>query len=391
MTDLVHPLLTSENEVCQKIWTLNGLTFSCDFDSGNLLRVESIGKAHQYQVWVRPDNAGTIHENHNRTWFYFSVSGAQRGTHVEITIMNLNRQSKLYCNDYRVIYRSLPSNSIWTRIPGFVRGMMVEGQYQIKFRHQMEFDANTVFFAFCYPFSYGELQEKLQLLDSRAELFLRQDIYYHREVLVRSLMGRRVDLITISSCAGMQGAEEIRLDGLFPDTQSTRARQFQNKKVIFITARVHPGETPGSFVMDGVLDFALDPSDPRAKLLRDGYIIKLIPMLNPDGVALGHYRTDTLGANLNRFYDKPEASRHPAIFSTQQLFHHYHTHYGIRLYLDAHAHANKKGCFMYGNHVDNEEQQSEIMSYCKLLSYNTPYFDYSQCNFSSENMMALDR
>ena len=57
------------------------------------------------------------------------------------------------------------------------------------------------------------------------------DIYYHREVLCYSLEGRRVDLITISSCDGMVDECESRLAGLFPDTSTPRAKKFSGKKV----------------------------------------------------------------------------------------------------------------------------------------------------------------
>jgi len=39
-----------------------------------------------------------------------------------------------------------------------------------------------------------------------------------------------------------------------------------------------------------------------------------VPIINPDGVARGHYRADTNGLNLNRFYDKPCPQKHPTIW-----------------------------------------------------------------------------
>lgn len=42
-------------------------------------------------------------------------------------------------------------------------------------------------------------------------------------------------------------------------------------------------------MMKGVLDFLTGPSL-DAKMLRDNFVFKVIPMLNPDGVVCGNYR-----------------------------------------------------------------------------------------------------
>lgn len=61
-----------------------------------------------------------------------------------------------------------------------------------------------------------------------------------------------------------------------------------NRPLIFLSARVHPGETNASWVMKGTLEFLMG-SSPLAGSLRESYIFKIVPMLNPDGVVNGKW------------------------------------------------------------------------------------------------------
>ena len=145
-------------------------------------------------------------------------------------------------------------------------------------------------------------------------------IYFHRELVIRSLLNFRIDLITITDTSGIGEEREATLDNLFPDHPHTpRPRLFKNKKVVFLSARVHPGETQSSFVINGFLKFLLRDNDSRAEALRRKYVFKMIPMLNPDGVVHGHYRTDSQGVNLNRVYSNPSLKQHPPIYAARKL------------------------------------------------------------------------
>ena len=41
----------------------------------------------------------------------------------------------------------------------------------------------------------------------------------------------------------------------------------------------------------------------ESEFLRKNYVIYIIPMVNPDGVIFGNYRTNLLGKDLNRKWD----------------------------------------------------------------------------------------
>jgi hypothetical protein len=44
--------------------------------------------------------------------------------------------------------------------------------------------------------------------------------------------------------------------------EAERASLFEGKECIFITSRVHCGETPGPYMLQGMLDLLMDESNP---------------------------------------------------------------------------------------------------------------------------------
>lgn len=266
----------------------------------------------------------------------------------------------------------------------------------------------AVFIASNHPYSYDTLQRHLaawELLAQRKPVLSPSfpspvtecaPMYYHREVLCKTLDLHNVELLTISDTSGMRNDRMPLLctkRGI-PCSSATgsteRPFRFNNKLYVVLTARVHPGECPSSHMMHGCIDFLLNRSDPRAAALRQRFVFFIVPMINPDGVIRGHSRGDACGVDLNRMYRNPCFVKHPAPFCIRLVLQSLAAEKKLALFIDMHAHANKKGTFFYGNSM-TASQQLQALLYAKLVQLNTAYFEFPSCNFTESNMFAAGK
>jgi murein tripeptide amidase MpaA len=71
-------------------------------------------------------------------------------------------------------------------------------------------------------------------------------------------------------------------------------------------------------MMKGIIDYITGPSL-NAKILRDNFVFKLLPMLNPDGVINGSSRCNLAGVDLNRVWIDPNRKLHPTVFHMKNV------------------------------------------------------------------------
>lgn len=370
---------------------------------------------------------------------------------IDLVVRNMNNQSKLFKEGYKPWWRR--DGELWRRLPESNEtcfsfewgGEPAEGGtgLSIRWRSRLENGAGTTFFAFCAPFGYEDCQRLLDTLESRvyeasvacftgmqvnpswplrcisAELQeewsprVGHGIYFHRQQLGKSLDGRTIELLTITSSARQAwdavevvevvetppppedlgdsprsqveedppkaATGEDTLPSDLPDVGENAPHHFVGRPLIFLSARVHPGETPGQFAFLGLLRFLLS-ADPRAKELRDRFVFKLVPMLNPDGVARGHHRTNSLGLDLNRCYTSPTREEHEGVWLTKRILSHWSAQKRLLFCIDFHGHPSRRGCFLLGNKNSGIRQTWNI-AFARLCQLNSPHFDIDSCDF----------
>lgn len=171
---------------------------------------------------------------------------------------------------------------------------------------------------------------------------------------------------------------------------------YRKKKYCIVGARVHPGETPASWMMQGFLK-CLTGTSYQAEQLRKRVIFKIVPMVNPDGVVIGNYRTSMAGCDLNRRYDDPDFRFHPTVWSIKNMcedltqgdlsrgFGPITSPDDIIAFIDMHGHSRKKNVFIYGPPLPlHSSKYLQVRVIPKLLSEETEMFRFFGCRFQND-------
>lgn len=146
------------------------------------------------------------------------------------------------------------------------RGIKLFGKPVFRFRAPII--ADTLWVAYSYPYTNSDLNMLIKEIQNSPE-------------------------VTISTI----GKSEEGRDILKVHINRSVSAVSKTNQQIWVVCREHPGETPASFVCEGMIHALL--KHPAGKRLREVYGFSFIPILNVDGVAHGYYYHNANGVNLS--------------------------------------------------------------------------------------------
>ena len=117
--------------------------------------------------------------------------------------------------------------------------------------------------------------------------------------------------------------------------------------------------------MQGIIDYLTGPSL-DAKVLRDNFVFKLVPMLNVDGVVVGNYRCSLAGLDLNRMWREPSRRLTPTIYATKAMLRRLQEDREVVLFCDLHGHSRKHNVFCYGCENAKGDRQGRPFQVCTI-------------------------
>ncbi|XP_013368108.1 PREDICTED: cytosolic carboxypeptidase 4 isoform X2 [Chinchilla lanigera] len=375
----------------------NCLRFFSKFESGNLRKAIQV-REFEYDLLVNADVNSAQHQQ----WFYFKVSGMRAAIPYRFNIINCEKPNSQFNYGMQPtlysVREALLGRSSWIRTghdicyyknhyrqsAAVMGGASGKCYYTLTFAVTFPHSEDVCYLAYHYPYTYTALMTHLEILEKSINP---REIYFRQEILCQTLAGNPCPLVTITATPDSNSADNLE--------------QFRHRPYHVITARAHPGESNASWVMKGTLEFLIS-NDPVARLLRENFIFKIIPMLNPDGVINGNHRCSLRGEDLNRQWLSPKAHLQPTIYHAKGLLHYLSsTGRGPVVFCDFHGHSQKKNVFIYGCSIKETLWQAnctvgasallEDVSYRtlpKILDKLAPAFTMSSCSFLVEKSRA---
>ncbi|KHJ96915.1 zinc carboxypeptidase [Oesophagostomum dentatum] len=242
------------------------------------------------------------------------------------------------------------------------------GFYSIRFNVTFRNKGDICYFAYHYPYTYSFLKTAISKYLSQ----IPANLYYSNDVIGDSLGGNPINLLTITT----QGSRD----------------QVSSREVIFLSSRVHPGESNSSWMMHGILEALLTSADARIEELRSKFVFKIVPILNPDGVINGSHRCSLSGLDLNRVWDKPNKYLHPEIYHSKAIIQ-YMCDVLKRppfVFVDLHGHSRRANVFMFGNNPEESwreedktvQHEYEFMILPEVMEQSSPAFAFNLCQFA---------
>ncbi|XP_032453124.1 cytosolic carboxypeptidase 6 isoform X1 [Nasonia vitripennis] len=344
------------------------LCFDASFETGNLGRVDLVSEF-EYDLFIRPDTCSP----RLRLWFNFTVDNVRLDQRVIFNIVNISKSKNLFRDGMTPLVRST-SRPKWQRLPlkqvFYYKSAQHQDHYVLSFAFAFDREDELYQFALTYPYSYTRHLGHLDNLRIKSPAV-------KRETLASSIQKRKVELLTITTEDSRTSANS--------SSPNEPAEQQRSRRAVVIFGRVHPGESPSSFVCQGLLDFLVS-AHPIAKVLRDYVVFKVVPMLNPDGVYLGNYRSTLLGMDLNRSWNRISDWIHPTLSAAKTLLESLDKDPNVPLdcVLDLHAHTNATGVFVYGNTYDDVYRYERHIVLPKLLAQLAEDYEPSNTMYNQD-------
>lgn len=218
-------------------------------------------------------------------------------------------------NDSTFLVNSFPENEpinsspwysfkIWSKTPKKVFLVFNYGDYQHRYTSKLSNNGSDWVDIDSKNRGTFDKKEKIALTISPDTTWVSaQELYTDKELnsWLSLLKDRYSNLIKTGAAGKSKLGREIKF---FEISEGTN----RNKDLVVLLSRQHPPEVTGQFALTAFVEGILTPSSVQTSFLNK-YNVLVLPILNPDGVALGQWRHNAGGIDLNRdwaLYNQPE-------------------------------------------------------------------------------------